>query len=116
MFRKWIAELTSKLKMKYVSHFGIEPIFGVIPLSPEIIGKKVDERLKKYRGLNFFERYAMYMGVTQLLEFGLKKLLTELYDVELEQIENISLGQTCGQLKQRGLRGDFILLLEVEII
>ena len=38
------------------------------------------KRLEKYKNLTFFEQYAMFMGVAQILEFGLKKLLESKFD------------------------------------
>lgn len=44
-------------------------------LSGSDIDNAVSKRLNRYEGLSFFEQYAMYMGVSQLLELELKRLL-----------------------------------------
>ena len=53
----------------------------------------------------------MFMGLAQTLEISLKQLLHRRYGVELESLENASLGQVKGQLRDRGLRPDFVGLL-----
>jgi hypothetical protein len=67
-------------------------------------------RIQKYRSL--LERFALFMGMAQLLELSLKGLLNRRYNVELESMERWTLGQVKGALNDRGLRPDFITLLE----
>lgn len=81
-------------------------------LTHEEIQAEVRKRLVKYEKLNFFEQFAMFMGLAQALEISLKQLLHRRYDVEFESLERATLGQVTGQLKDRGLRPDFIGLLE----
>jgi len=52
------------------------------------------------------------MGVVQILEIGLKNILSVKYGVDSEKMEKWTLGQTKEELKNRGIRADFIKLLE----
>jgi len=70
------------------------------------------QRLAKYERLNFLEHFAMFMGVAQILEIGLKGLLNRKYGFDYESMERWTLGKTSQTLKDRGLRGDFCALLE----
>ncbi len=81
-------------------------------LSSEQIKEYVLQRLEKYKNLNFFEEYAMFMGLAQILEFGLKKLLEENYGYELESMDKWTLGKIKVELERNGLRPDFIDLLK----
>ena len=74
--------------------------------------EKVLEKMKGYEDFSLFENFAMYMGKVQLLEFCLKNLLVRKYNSSLESLENASLGQVKGQLNDRGIRPDFVELLE----
>lgn len=87
----------------------------------EVDTKKIDQRqiqkgiekgLKKYKNLGFLEEYAMFMGVAQLLELGLKNLLVHKFNYYPEELEWKSLGQTKKELKKVKLRPDFLKLLE----
>lgn len=81
-------------------------------LTQEQIQAEVRKRLEKYKNLNFFEHFAMFMGLAQAFEISLKQLLHRRYGVELENLERATLGQVTGQLRDRGLRPDFIELLD----
>ena len=81
-------------------------------LTQEQIQAEVRKRLEKYKKLNFFEQFAMFMGLVQVFEISLKQFLHRRYDVELETLERATLGQVTGQLRDRGLRPDFIALLD----
>lgn len=81
-------------------------------LTQEQIQAEVRKRLEKYKKLNFFERFAMFMGLVQVFEISLNQFLHRRYDVELETLERATLGQVTGQLRDRGLRPDFIALLD----
>ena len=72
-------------------------------ISPEEIRDEVYRRLKTYEDLSLMEHFAMFMGKAQILEFGLKNLLVELYGYQWEKIKARTLGHTCR---------DFIALLE----
>jgi hypothetical protein len=81
-------------------------------MNREEIREGVNKRLKKYENLSFFEQYAMFMGVAQVLEFGLKKLLETKFDYNLEEMETWTLGRTRAELQKNGLREDFLTLLK----
>jgi len=81
-------------------------------LSPMEIQEHVLKRLGKYENRNFFEQFAMFMGVAQILEIGLKNVLSIKYGYDSEKMEKLTLGQTKEELKKRGLRTDYIHLLE----
>lgn len=81
-------------------------------LTPEEIQSEVLRRLKRYENLSFFEQFAMFMGVVQVVEISLKQLLHRKYGVEFESLERSTLGQVAHSLKDRGLRPDFTKLLD----
>lgn len=81
-------------------------------LTQEDINEEVKQRLKKYNNLNFFERFALYMGVIQLLEFELKKLLVDKFKYKFETIEEWPMGRVYTELKKKKLRPDFLLILK----
>lgn len=72
----------------------------------------MSKRLGKYKKLNVLEQYAMFMGMAQILEVGLKNLLVRRYKYDREKMEKWTLGKTTGELKASGVRKDFIALLE----
>jgi hypothetical protein len=80
-------------------------------LSGDEIKKIVQERLKLYDNLSVLEQYAMFMGKAQILEFGLKGLLTRRYGIPFDSMEKWTLGYVKNKLKQKGLRPDFITFL-----
>ena len=81
-------------------------------LSGDEIRGLVQERLKPYEKLSVLEQYAMFMGKAQILEFGLKGLLTRKYGTPSNSMEKWTLGRVKNELKQKGLRHDFIAFLE----
>ncbi|SIS95313.1 hypothetical protein [Chryseobacterium gambrini] len=81
-------------------------------LTTEQIHEGMKEGLQKYENLTFLAKYGMFMGVIQILEFGLKKLLQEKFNYDLDEMEKWTLGKTVKELKEKGLRSDFISLLE----
>jgi hypothetical protein len=81
-------------------------------LETQEIRKEVSKRLAKYKKLNVLEQFAMFMGMAQILEVGLKRLLARRYNYDFEKMEKWTLGRTTKELKERGLRTDFIVLLE----
>lgn len=76
------------------------------------IQHQVAKRLQKYKKFNVLEQFAMFMGLAQVLEAGLKNLLGRRYKYDYGKIENWTLGRTAKELKKCGLRMDFIMLLE----
>lgn len=80
-------------------------------LAPDEIHQQTVKRTKKYNNLNFFEQYALYIGIAQLLEICLKNLLVEKYQYDLGKLEKWTLGRTAKELEKNNLRKDFIQLL-----
>jgi len=76
------------------------------------IQEQVHKRLAKYEKLNLLERFAMFMGMAQILEAGLKNLLVRRYNYAHENMERWTLGKITNELKDSGLRKDFVVLLE----
>ena len=81
-------------------------------LSCEEIKELVYQKLEPYEDLSVLEQCAMFMGKAQILEFGLKGLLTRKYEVPFESMEKWTLGRVKNELKQKGLRPDFIAILD----
>jgi len=75
------------------------------------IAEHVEKRLKPYDKLSFLEQFAMFIGRVQILELGLKQLLSRLYKYDLDEMETWTLGRTTNELEKNGLRADFIALL-----
>lgn len=81
-------------------------------LSGDAIKNAVHAKLEEYKELSVLEQYAMFMGKAQILEFGLKGLLSRKYAIPSESMERWTLGRTKNELRDRGLRPDFISFLE----
>lgn len=81
-------------------------------LSGEEINKEVIKRVQNYDKLSFLEKYAMYMGKAQILEYGLKNLLYDKFKYSLDKMEKWTLGRTKNELRDNEVREDFVLLLE----
>lgn len=84
----------------------------VAEVSGEQIKAEILTRLDQYKDLSMFEQYAIFMGKAQILEFGLKGLLVRKFNVSHEEMERWTLGKTKNEARDRGLRPDFIRLLE----
>ncbi len=54
----------------------------------------------------------MFMGKIQLLEFGLKRLLTDYCDYDYEDVDEKTLGWVIHKLRKNRLRGDYLYLLD----
>ena len=84
--------------------------------SKSLSGKQVHaivaRRLRRIDGFNFLESFAMFMGKAQLVELGLKNILTSKYGYDDERIERWSLGRVVKELRKSGLRQDFVHLME----
>ncbi len=80
-------------------------------LSAQEIKIALDEKLESYKDLNFLEQYAMFLGKIQILEFVLKGLLARKYAIPFESMEKWTLGKVKNELRQKGLRKDFIVYL-----
>lgn len=53
----------------------------------------------------------MFMGMAQVLEFGLKSLLVRLFKYDPDRIQKWTLGRVIRELENNGLRTDFIAVL-----
>ena len=78
-------------------------------LGGQELREKIFAGLEIYKGKPFIERFGLFMGKVQLLEFGLKKILASLpgYNLTEETLERLSLGQTRVELEKLGLRSDY---------
>lgn len=92
----------------------IPQIFKDIHMDIDTLGgqelqDKIYARLEIYKGKPFIERFGLFMGKAQLLEFGLKKILASLpgYNLKDEKLESLTLGQTRVELEKLGLRTDY---------
>ena len=81
-------------------------------LTKKDIQRAVFKRLELYNKLTFVEQFAMFMGKAQLFELALRQLLARRYKYEFDDMERWPLGRTARELKQCGLRKDFVALLE----
>jgi len=81
-------------------------------LSEDDIRKGTSKGLEKYKNLSFMERYAMYMGVSQILELGLKYLLATKFGYDYIKMQKWTLGRTYVELEKNMLRPDFLRLLK----
>ncbi|MEN5347403.1 hypothetical protein ABE599_27130 [Achromobacter mucicolens] len=84
----------------------------VAEVSGEQIKTEVLARLDQYKDLSIFEQYAIFIGKAQILEFGLKGFLAQKFNVSHQEMERRTLGKTKKEIRDRGLRPDFIRLLE----
>ena len=81
-------------------------------LSSERIQEGIRQRLRKYEDKSMLERFALFMGTTQLLELSLKALVHRKYHIALDRSERWTLGRTARELRDRGLRSDFCAYLD----
>lgn len=70
---------------------------------------RISAGLEIYDGKPFIERFGLFMGKAQLLEFGLKKILASLpgYNLDEEKLESLTLGKTRQKMESLGLRTDY---------
>lgn len=80
-----------------------------VTLGGQELQDKIFTGLEIYEGKPFIERFGLFMGKAQLLEFGLKKILVSLpgYNLGEEELERLTLGMTRVQLEKLGLRTDY---------
>ena len=77
-------------------------------MSPEEVQARLDERLEKYEGRSTFEQFAVFMGMAQLLELGLKNLLVQRFGADADDLERTTLGRVRTLLAEKGVRPDLI--------
>lgn len=75
---------------------------------PELVGKRV----QCYENLDRLQQFGMFMGKAQILELTLKNVLTRRFGHDLDAMEKWTLGRVKNELKDSGVRPDFIGLLE----
>lgn len=81
-------------------------------MSGDEIQAAVLAKMGEHKDRSILEQYAIFMGKAQMLELGLKSLLFREFGVSFEDMERWTLGRTKNELRGRGLRPDFIELLE----
>ncbi len=81
-------------------------------LDGKILQEKIFSNLIPLDELSFYERYAVFMGKAQIVEFALKGLLIKKYNHDEESLEKCTLGAAIAKLETAGLRGDFIHILK----
>lgn len=81
-------------------------------LSGKQVHATVVRRMRRIDALSFLESFAMFMGKAQLVELGLKNILAGKYGYNGEKIERWTLGRVVNELRECGLRQDFIHLIE----
>ncbi len=84
----------------------------VVAMSGEQIKAEVGAKLDQYKDRSVLEQYAMFMGKAQLLELSLKGLLARKFNVPHEEMARWTLGRIKDELRDRGLRPDFIEFLQ----
>lgn len=82
----------------------------------EDITKLLKQRTEKYKEKSFIEKYALYMGMVQILELQVKQILLSKFGFEtekqFEKLEKMTFGQAVKCLKNNHVRPDIIHLLE----
>jgi hypothetical protein len=81
-------------------------------MSGEQIKAEVLAKIDLYKDRSVLEQYAIFMGKAQILEFGLKRLLARKFDLPHEEMQRWTLGRTKNELRDRGIRPDFVGFLE----
>lgn len=81
-------------------------------LQPDELRNRIFEQLVPFDKMSFLERYAMFMGKSQIIEMGMKRLLRDRYGIQGTTLEKLTLGQVITQLEGNGLRNDFIEILK----
>lgn len=107
MFVYTIVRCNWEKKSRFMKSKKEEPV-----LSKKEIDEGTSNGLEKYKNLGFMEKYAMYMGVAQILELGLKNLLVDKFEYDFDKMEKWTLGRTYQELKKNKLRPDFLHILK----
>ncbi|MFD1218125.1 hypothetical protein [Microbulbifer celer] len=87
-------------------------IYDKEELSGDDVQSEVFRRMEKYERKSFLECFSIYLGTAQILEFALKRLLEERFNVPEEDTEKLTLGQARVRLENVGLRSDYTELLK----
>ena len=75
----------------------------IIGLDQKDISEGTKAGLKKYENLNFLERYALYIGVAQILEMRLKQILVNEFGEIFDNLEEWTLGRVLSKFKKEGI-------------
>ena len=94
-----------------------EKIMAKKEVSFDEIRQLCSQRLEKYDGKSLIEKYALYMGMVQILELQMKQIIYSQFDYksegQLEKLEKMTLGGAVKILKKKvRVRLDLIELLE----
>src|SRR5690554_3410833 len=81
-------------------------------LEPTELHGQIMANLDQYSSRSYFECFALLMGKAQILEFGLKNLLSREFSVSQDEMEKWTLGKVAFELEQRGIRHDYITYLK----
>lgn len=96
--------------------FDFEKVMAQTEVAFDEIIHLSDQRLEKYKGKSFIEKYALYMGMAQILELQMKQIIHRQFgytsEDELEKLERKTFGQAVWILKEKEVRPDIIKLLE----
>lgn len=82
-----------------------------VAMSGDEIQAKVLAKMDEYEDRSILEQYAIFMGKAQILELSLKALLSRRFEIPYENMERWTLGRTKNELRDKGLRPDFIAFL-----
>jgi len=82
-----------------------------VAMSGDEIQAKVLAKMDEYEDRSILEQYAIFMGKAQILELSLKALLSRRFEIPFESMERWTLGRTKKELRDKGLRPDFIAFL-----
>ena len=80
-------------------------------LSGDQLQKMIFDSLIPYDKFDVLDRYAVFMGKSQIVELALKSLLVDKFHYKEEDLERTTLGATVNLLEKEKLRGDFIHIL-----
>lgn len=94
-----------------------EEIMAKKEVSYDEIKHLISQRLEKYDGKSLIEKYALYMGMVQILELEVKQIVYRQIDYksegQLKKLEKMTLGGAVKILKEKlHVRPDLIELLE----
>ena len=81
---------------------------GAPCLDPTELERRINENLRSYEGRSAFECFALVMGKAQILEFGLKNLLSRECGAQPDEMERWTLGTVARELEKRGFRADYV--------
>ena len=84
----------------------------VLLIEPDEIQTQISKKLDQYLGRSFFECFSLLLGKAQILEFGLKTLLSRECSISQNAIEKWTLGRVTNELEIIGIRGDYIVYLK----